>query len=128
MTCVIIMYLFFFFISVVTIRNNSCGKVLFSQARAKNSVHRGRYTLPPGRPTPPGRHPPDGHCGGRYASHWNAFLLFNVNIKLVSLGIHLEPKTLLLQSKRTLQILYPFFVIQKFVIKKEKQLHIKFTL
>ena len=74
---------------------------------------------PLGRP-PPGRHPPDGHCGGRYASHWNAFLLFNVNIKFVSLGIHLEEKTLLLQSKRTLQILYPFFLIKNFVIKKRE--------
>ena len=35
---------------------------MFSQACVKNSVHRS------------GR---DGHCSGRYASYWNAFLLFN---------------------------------------------------
>ena len=33
-----------------------------------------RKTPPLGR-HPPGRHPPpDGHCSGRYASYWNAFL------------------------------------------------------
>ena len=34
-----------------------------------DSVHRGGVH-------PPGRHrpPPDGHCSGRYASYWNAFL------------------------------------------------------
>ena len=48
-----------------------------------------RQTFPPWA-DPPGRHPPparadipeagtpsrDGHCSGRYASHWNAFLLY----------------------------------------------------
>ena len=34
----------------VTVRKRSCGKVMFSQACVKNSVHRGRCT-------PPGRHP-----------------------------------------------------------------------
>ena len=56
-----------------------------------DSVHRGVYN-PLGRPPSgrhlPGRHPPgqtpipqadnpplrDGHCSGRYASYWNAFL------------------------------------------------------
>ena len=35
--------------------------------------------------TPPGRHPPpppDGHCNGRYASYWNAFLLINMTFHL----------------------------------------------
>ena len=54
---------------IITARNSSCGKVMFSQARVKNSVHGGC--------TPPGRHPPprDGHCSGRYTSYWNAFLV-----------------------------------------------------
>ena len=34
-----------------------------------------RQTPPLGR-HPPGRHPSDGHCSGRYASYWNAFLLY----------------------------------------------------
>ena len=33
---------------------------------------------PPGQ-TPP---PPDGHCNGRYASYWNAFLLINMTFHL----------------------------------------------
>ena len=53
---------------LVTVRNSSCGKVIFSQACVKNSVHKRVYTpwadtpstlgrhLP--RQTPPGRLPP----------------------------------------------------------------------
>ena len=87
---------------ILTVRNSSCGKVMFSQACVKNSVHRGginpprltppRHTHNPhptmGRPpsqthTPLGRHLPwadsplDGHCSRRYTSYWNAFLLQN---------------------------------------------------
>ena len=47
-------------VDIFTVRKRSCGKVMFSQARVKNSVHRGSR---------------DGHCSGRYASYWNAFLL-----------------------------------------------------
>ena len=57
--------------SLITVRKRSCGKVIFSQAYVKNSVHRGGCIPartgtdnPPGRPpgqTPPGRHPPDRH-------------------------------------------------------------------
>ena len=79
--------------ALITVRKRSFGKVMFSQACVKNSVHRGvrgrcTYPLPPARQMPPGqtpplgRHPPpwadtprsDGHCSGRYASYWNAFL------------------------------------------------------
>ena len=54
-----------------TVRNSSCGKVMFSQASVKNSVHGGvhspcRHSL--------GRPPLDGHCRGRCAYYWNAFL------------------------------------------------------
>ena len=66
----------------VTVRKRSCGKVKFSQACVKNSVHRRGGVHPPGRPPhllsrhPPGTPPPtrDGHCSGRYSSYWNAFL------------------------------------------------------
>ena len=43
----------------ITLRNSSCGKVIFSQACVKNSVYRGRYT-PLGRPP---RHPLDSNFG-----------------------------------------------------------------
>ena len=67
---------------IITVR----GKVIFSQARVKNSVqggvypsmHGGRHPLPPGQ-TPP--RPADGYCSGRYASYWNAFLLQYISEK-----------------------------------------------
>ena len=70
---------------IFTVRKRSCGKVMFLRACVKNSVHRGWVSTPPADPpgrhshwadTPLGRQPPqsDGHCSGRYASHWNAFL------------------------------------------------------
>ena len=43
--------------SVITVRKRSCGKAMFSQARVKNSVHRGGDVHPLGR-HPPGRHTP----------------------------------------------------------------------
>ena len=69
----------------------SCGKVMFS---VKNSVHRGLSARHPQANTPPRQTPPwadtptpldrpprqtppppaDGHCSGRSASYWNAFL------------------------------------------------------
>ena len=53
-----------------TVRNSSCGKVMFSQVSV---CPRGEevYTPPPA-----GRHPPpaDGYCSGWYASYWNAFM------------------------------------------------------
>ena len=62
--------------------NEVWGKVIFSEACVKNSVHSGgrgvqahtggggsQHAL---RQTPP---PADGYCCGRYASYWNAFLL-----------------------------------------------------
>ena len=59
---------------------------MFSPGCVKNSVHeRGEVYTPPrqtphlGRHTPPRQTPTppisDGHCSGRYASYWNAFLL-----------------------------------------------------
>ena len=41
---------------IITARNSSCGKVMFSQARVKNSVHKGGEGLR-GVHTPPGTHP-----------------------------------------------------------------------
>ena len=73
---------------IFTVRNSSCGKVMFSQA-CQNSVHRGVYTPLADTPSlgryPPGRQPPplqDGHCSWRYASYWNAFLSANFSRKL----------------------------------------------
>ena len=40
----------------------------------------------------PGGDPPDGHCCGRYASYWNAFLLLNVNCNTRS--EHYSPRAL----------------------------------
>ena len=85
-----------------TRHKRSCGKVMFSQACVKNSVHRGGCVHPLGRhpltrqispwippgpgrhplPTGPGRQPPeqappppgrDSYCSRWYASYWNAF-------------------------------------------------------
>ena len=88
--------------SFITVRNSSCGKVMFSQACVKNSVHRRGVSArhPPQADTPLARHPPwwadtprqadtllpwadtslgqtppppaDTYCSGRYASYWNA--------------------------------------------------------
>ena len=61
----------------------SCGKVMFSQACVKNSVHRGEGVCPSACwDTLPGQTPPGGHCSERYASYWNAFLL----LRLITLG------------------------------------------
>ena len=51
-----------------TIRNSSCGKVMFSQVSV---CPQGGGVHPPGQ-TPPDSS--DGHYSGRYASYWNAFL------------------------------------------------------
>ena len=75
---------------IFTVRSCSCKKVMFSTS-ISHSVHGGTGGVHPrarhlNRQTPPkagrqplGRHPPpwDGHCSGRYASYWNAFLLIS---------------------------------------------------
>ena len=58
------------------------GKVIFSVACVKNSVHRGRV---PGLgvPSPGGvcvEPSPDSYCCGRHASYWNAFLLLHYSL------------------------------------------------
>ena len=68
---------------VITVRNSSCGKVMFSQV----SVCPQGGVQPPSlwtdTPPPP---PSDGRCSGRYASYWSAFLfskcLFHMQIKI----------------------------------------------
>ena len=104
--------------SIFTVRNSSCGNVMFLHLSvilftgglsASGSggvvclwVHGGctppRQTSPPAdtpldRLPPPGRHlpppPQDGHCSGRYAFYWNAFLLvalFNQIIPIMKWG------------------------------------------
>ena len=97
---------FYLFLSFITIRKQSCGKVMFLHLSVSHSVHRGvsasvhagihtplgRHPPPPSRnplgrqPPPPGQtpapgqipHPADGHCSRRYASYWNAFLFIRV--------------------------------------------------
>ena len=57
----------------------SCGKVMFLHASVilstgggwQSDTHPSRHPHPTGRQTPSR----DGHCSGRYASYWNAFLL-----------------------------------------------------
>ena len=75
--------------------NEVWGKVIFSEACVKNSYHGGGGVSAPGGVVcswgvsasggvcsmgllwgVPGGDPPDGHCCGRYASYWNAFLFF----------------------------------------------------
>ena len=86
--------------------NEVWGKVIFSQACVKNSVHMG--VPAPGGLLPGGaclggclvETPQDGYCCGRYASYWNAFL-FSMFIQsrnlpwnkfnLESLGDALDP-------------------------------------
>ena len=67
------------------------GKVIFSEACVKNSVHRGRVCLsaywdsrPPGTVTPPWEQINPAKCmlgdtatSERYASYWNAILFFH---------------------------------------------------
>ena len=83
--------------ALVTVRNSSCGNVMFLQVSVcpQGEVYIPRADTPPpstlgeggihpARQTPPSldRHPPfrvntpqDGHCSGRNTSNWNAFLL-----------------------------------------------------
>ena len=96
--------------SIMTVSNSSCGKVMFSQTCVKNSVHRevvcmaggmhgggaciaggcgrgacmsrgmcGRGACMAGGM--PGRR--GGHCSGRYASYWNAFLFWHSFIRVL---------------------------------------------
>ena len=73
---------------------------MFSQACVKNSVHMGhalgqaaplpsaRWDTPPGQ-TPTGQtSPPHGHCSGRYASYWNAFLYQINNLRILDVVSH----------------------------------------
>ena len=115
------------YIFIFSDRNSICGKVMFSQACVKNSVHGGggipacygacislgrhsprQLSTPPRqtstaspRQTLPGRHPlQDGHCSGRYASYWNAFLLslyyFQKECGFFDYGLEPRPCPLLL--------------------------------
>ena len=80
--------------SIFTVRNSSCGKVMFSQASVIMSrKRRGERSTPP-RQTPLGRHPSrqtpppththkKGQCSGRYASYWNAFLFAIMTLQRV---------------------------------------------
>ena len=71
-------------INMFTVRNQVAERLCFHRRLSfclrrgvYPSMHWGRHP-PPGQ-TYPSMHwadpPPDGHCSGRYASYWNAFLL-----------------------------------------------------
>ena len=45
-------------VPLITVRKRSCGKVMFSQACVKNSVHRGKVYTPQQADTPSGQTPP----------------------------------------------------------------------
>ena len=78
--------LLYFFI---TVRKRSCRKVMFLHLSVSHSVHKGAgsASVHAGIHTLLGRHPPaDGHCSGRYASYWNAFLFIYL---LTSLSFYL---------------------------------------
>ena len=52
----------------------------------------------------------DGHCSGRYASYWNAFLLFQFSIirsRLNSIFLILASETVLRQNKIPVTKCYP---------------------
>ena len=74
--------MFSLFYGLITVRNSSGEKVIFSQACVKNSVHGGGglplvFTPPTSGRHPLGRHtrppPRDGHCSGRYEFYGNVF-------------------------------------------------------
>ena len=94
---------------LITNRNCSCGKVMFSQACVTNSVHGEGVCIPAttgqgvcvsqhalGREC--GRHPLDrhlpldGHCSGRYASYCNAFLFYLCKFEWVSMVVFIYHK------------------------------------
>ena len=70
--------------SIITVRNSSCGKVMFPQECVKNSVHGGvSASGSRGVYTPLGRHPPRQTPETPTAAdgthfYWNAFLLLIV--------------------------------------------------
>ena len=63
-----------------TVRKRSCGKAMFLHLSVSHSVHGGGGVCLPSAcwDTHPraGQTSPGGQCSGRYASYWNAFLLF----------------------------------------------------
>ena len=75
--CILVQVFFFGSVSqIFTVPKRSCGKVMFSQACVKNSIHSGGVYTPSGQTHPPPPLQADGYCSGWYASYWNAFLSF----------------------------------------------------
>ena len=84
-----------FFTSSCYRPQRSCGKAMFLHLSVSHSVHRGGVSAsvhagihplagtPPkaGKPSPGRYTPHDGHCSGRYASYWNAFLFFGISVR-----------------------------------------------
>ena len=80
-------------LNIFTVRNSSCRKSMFLQVSVCPRVGGCTPPGPPGQTSPwaPPRQTPhpyrDGHCSGRYASYWNAFLflLYQISSKLFKL-------------------------------------------
>ena len=51
--------------------------------------------------------PPEGHCSGRYASYWNAFL-FKINLNRLMLEILDPPLVVFQRHKNTLKLLHTY--------------------
>ena len=71
----------------------SCGKVMFLHVSVILSTGGDGRQTPPGKTPPRQTHTPwadppakDGHCSGRYASYWNAFLFSFANITFLCLN------------------------------------------
>ena len=103
-------------LTIFTARNSSCGKVMFSQAYVKNSVHEGHAwdTPHPRRnacpPPPPGTKPPCGYyemqsMSRRYVSYWNAFFLSECFIKAATTALFTKCNNL---GRSSPQWLLPF--------------------
>ena len=75
---------------IFTVRNDVAARLYFHRCLSVilftgGGAWRGCLAdTPPGQ-TPP---PPDGHCSGRYASYWNAFLFQNM---FETMGFHFPP-------------------------------------
>ena len=117
-------------ISIFTVRNCSCGKVMFLHLSVSHSVHEMGcvvYTLQadtplpwadPTRQTPP---PRDGHCSGRYASYRNALLFYEKSLSVKNCDCE-SCSQMLLTTQFTLFTLltsiFPFGMILLFLFYK----------
>ena len=103
--------------AIITAHNSSCGKVMFSQACVKNSVHMAGHAChtcpqactPPRACMLPIRYYEMWSMSRRYASYWNAFLFDNLTItknkiqSKTSKELSIEMKAFLVDLTETLK-------------------------